>query len=69
MDETVEVGPAGIRLGQLLKLVGAVDTGGDAKALLAEGQVRVDGVVETRRGAQLAPGQVVEVHGTTVRLA
>jgi ribosome-associated protein len=69
MDETVAVGAAGIRLGQLLKLVGAVDTGGDAKALLAAGEVRVDGEVETRRGAQLAPGQVVSVHGATYLLA
>jgi ribosome-associated protein len=69
MDETVEVGPAGIRLGRLLKLVGAVDTGGDVKGLLAEGEVRVDGEVETRRGAQLIAGQVVSVHGATYRLA
>ena len=69
MDETVQVGPEGIRLGRLLKLVGAVDTGGDVKALLASGEVLVDGAVETRRGAQLAPGQTVTAHGTRYRLA
>lgn len=57
----IEVGDAGIRLGQLLKLAGLVESGGEAKLLLAGGQVRVNGVVETRRGAQLHPGDVVHV--------
>lgn len=61
--QTIEVGQAGIRLGQLLKLIGLVDSGGEAKSMLAEGQVRVNGVVETRRGAQLHPGDLVEVAG------
>ena len=48
-----------IRLGQLLKAAGLVESGGEAKALLAEGVVTVNGEVETRRGRQLAPGDVV----------
>ncbi|NHC45769.1 RNA-binding S4 domain-containing protein [Motilibacter aurantiacus] len=66
MDE-VEVGN-GIRLGQLLKLVGVVDTGGAAKELLESGQVLLNGQPETRRGAQLAVGDVVQAGGRTVRL-
>ncbi|WP_338068830.1 RNA-binding S4 domain-containing protein [Cellulomonas endophytica] len=50
-----------IRLGQLLKLDGVVESGGDARALLADDAVRVNGEVETRRGRQLRPGDVVEV--------
>jgi ribosome-associated protein len=61
MNEDVEVGADGIRLGQLLKLVGAAETGGAVKHLLGEGLVQVDGVVETRRGLQLSPGQVVSI--------
>jgi ribosome-associated protein len=57
----VPVATGGIRLGQLLKLTDVVDTGGAARALLEEGRVRVNGTVETRRGAQLAPGDVVQV--------
>lgn len=53
----------GIRLGQLLKLASLVDTGADAKLLLAAGDVRVNGEVETRRGRQLRRGDVVEVQG------
>ena len=48
-----------IRLGQFLKLVGAVDGGGEAKALLAEGSVTVNGESDARRGRQLHPGDVV----------
>jgi ribosome-associated protein len=51
----------GIRLGQFLKLADAVDQGSDAKALLASEAVTVNGVVETRRGRQLAVGDVVGV--------
>jgi ribosome-associated protein len=50
-----------IRLGQFLKLADLVDQGSDAKPLLAEGRVLVDGVVETRRGRQLSRGDVVTV--------
>lgn len=52
-----------IRLDQFLKLTGAVGTGGQAKLLVQSGQVRVNGQVETRRGRQLRPGDVVEIAG------
>ena len=57
-----------IRLGQLLKASGLVSTGGEAKMLLADGQVRVNGEVDTRRGRQLHPGDVVTLAGESVRL-
>jgi ribosome-associated protein len=66
--EDIEVGPQGIRLGQLLKLANVAETGGDAKLMLAEGLVSVNGAVETRRGAQLAPGDVVTFEGVELRL-
>jgi ribosome-associated protein len=55
-----------IRLGQFLKLADLVDTGSDAKGLLASGLVRVNGDVETRRGRQLVAEDVVEVAGRRV---
>jgi ribosome-associated protein len=55
-----------IRLGQFLKLADLVDTGADAKGLLARGLVRVNGEVETRRGRQLADGDVIELAGRRV---
>ena len=48
-----------IRLGQFLKLAGAVDGGGEAKALLSEAGVLVNGEPEARRGRQLRPGDTV----------
>jgi ribosome-associated protein len=57
-----------IRLGQLLKASGLVATGGEAKMLLLDGQVAVNGEIETRRGRQLHPGDVVTLAGETVRL-
>jgi ribosome-associated protein len=52
-----------IRLGQLLKLAGIADSGTDAKELLADGAVRVNGAPETRRGRQLRAGDVVSAAG------
>ena len=57
-----------IRLGQFLKLADMVDTGADAKPLLAEGLVRVNGQVETRRGRQLVKGDVVTLAGRSARV-
>lgn len=49
-----------IRLGQLLKLTGVVEDGGEAREAIERGEVSVDGVVETRRGRQLHAGDIVE---------
>jgi ribosome-associated protein len=57
-----------IRLGQLLKVAGIVDSGGEAKALIATGGVTVNGEPETRRGRQLHPGDVLAAGDQEVRL-
>jgi ribosome-associated protein len=65
----VSVRGEGIRLGQLLKLAGFADSGGEAKALLAEESVTVNGEPEARRGRQLHDGDVVAVgDGEPVRV-
>ncbi|OKH65549.1 hypothetical protein EB72_06735 [Mycobacterium sp. SWH-M1] len=48
-----------IRLGQFLKLANLIDTGADAKGVIADGLVSVNDAVETRRGRQLRVGDVV----------
>ncbi len=58
-----------IRLGQLLKATGLVESGGEATSLLAEGAVTVNGEVETRRGRQLSPGDVVTLGDASVALS
>jgi ribosome-associated protein len=50
-----------ITLGQALKASDLVGSGGEAKVLIQAGEVLVNGEVETRRGRQLVPGDVVEV--------
>ena len=52
-----------IRLGQFLKLANLVETGAEAKPVLADGAVTVNGEVETRRGRQLVRGDVVTLGG------
>jgi ribosome-associated protein len=58
-----------IRLGQLLKLAGIIDSGSDAKALLASETVAVNGERETRRGRQLRPGDLVRVGDEELHVA
>ena len=49
-----------IRLGQLLKLTGLVEAGGDVRGFLADVPVLVNGEPESRRGRQIHPGDTVE---------
>ena len=55
-----------IRLGQFLKVVGLVATGGEAKYLIQEGHVQVNGQVETRRKRQLHDGDTVTLGDQTI---
>ncbi|MGA5299067.1 RNA-binding S4 domain-containing protein [Nucisporomicrobium flavum] len=64
----VPIGGDMIRLGQFLKLADLIDTGGEAKVLIAAGDVTVNGEVDIRRGRQLHPGDVVAVRGRAVRV-
>ena len=58
-----------IKLEQFLKLAQVVATGGQAKMLIKNGAVRVNGVVETRRGRKLRPGDSVVVDGEELIVA
>ncbi|CAM3864150.1 RNA-binding S4 domain-containing protein [Roseateles saccharophilus] len=57
-----------IELDKLLKATGLADSGGQARALIAAGEVRVDGQVELRKTAKMRAGQVVEFGGQRVRV-
>jgi ribosome-associated protein len=67
--EDVPIRDESIRLGQFLKLADLVEFGSDAKEVLAEGEVLVNGEPETRRGRHLRIGDVVEFDGQVVRVA
>ena len=55
-----------IRLDDFIKRSGCVGTGGEAKLRIQNGEVQVNGEVETRRRKQLAEGDVVELLGETL---
>lgn len=57
-----------IKLGQFIKLASLVETGGAAKEVIAEGQVTVNGDVDTRRGKTLRDGDVVCVGSLCARV-
>lgn len=67
MDE-IQIRGDTIRLGQLLKLSGIAESGAEAKRLLLEEEVTVNGEPETRRGRQLHHGDVVAVGAEQVRV-
>jgi len=58
-----------IQLDQLLKATGLCESGGAAHAAIAEGRVKVDGAVDTRKRAKLRPGQAVQFAGEMIELA
>ena len=57
-----------IKLDAMLKFAGLVETGGEAKLLIQQGQVQVNGEVCTMRGKKLRAGDVVEFAGETVNI-
>jgi len=63
MTERLSVGERAINLTQVLKLGGLVINGGEAKALIADGLVFVNGEVELRKRRQMALGDVVRIEG------
>ena len=57
-----------IKLGQAMKLAAMVDSGVEAKEVIQNGEVFVNGEVETRRGKKLVIGDIVEYDGETVEI-
>ena len=61
--EEVKIHTEFIKLQDLLKFAGAVETGGDAKLIIQEGRVTVNGEVCTMRGKKMRPGDVAAIDG------
>ena len=57
-----------IKLGQALKAAHLVDSGVDAKVVITNGEVRVNGEVDLRRGRKLYKGDIVEYNGETITI-
>ena len=58
--EMIEITTEYIKLEQLLKLAGEADSGANAKAVILDGLVRVNGKVELQRGKKLRKGDIIE---------
>ena len=61
MAQSIAIDDEYITLGQLLKLTGAIDTGGQVKFFLSEYEIKVNGVSEARRGKKLYAGDQIEI--------
>ena len=57
-----------IKLGQALKAAGLVDSGVDAKFVIQDGLVKVNGKVELQRGKKLVCGDIVEFDGQEIKI-
>ena len=65
--ESIHLKDEFIKLGQALKLAGLVGSGVDAKFVIQDGLVKVNGEVETQRGKKLYPGDTVSYDGKTFK--
>ena len=65
---TIEITTEYIKLQDLLKLAGLTYTGGEAKVMVQEGLVKVNGEVGTMRGKKIRPGDRVEFEGKTLEV-
>jgi len=66
--EDIKIVTEYIKLDQLLKLSGLVLSGVEAKMIINEGEVKVNGEVEVRRGRKLRKGDRIEIDGKIIRI-
>ena len=64
----VEISREPVELYKILKFEGLVTTGGEAKLLIGDGQVTVNGEVETRRRKKILTGDVIEFRGEQLKM-
>ncbi len=68
MEETVPIRDEFIKLGQAMKLAGLVGSGVEAKIVITDGEVKVNGETEVRRGRKLYPDDVFEYDGNAIKV-
>lgn len=66
--ESIKIKDEFIKLGQLLKLAGFCDSGVDAKFVIQDGLVKLNGEVETQRGKKLHNGDIVEFENKQIKV-
>lgn len=68
MMEKIKLRDEYIKLGQALKAAGLVGSGVDAKFIIQDGQVKVNGEIEMQRGKKLYAGDIVEFGGESIKI-
>ena len=66
--KTVEITKEPVELYKLLKFEGLAGSGGEAKFLIAEGNVSVNGQIETRKRKKIVSGDIIEFGGITLQI-
>lgn len=66
--QTIKLRDEYIKLGQALKAAGLVESGLEAKIVIQEEQVLVNGTVETQRGKKLTGGEIISYHGENIKI-
>lgn len=66
--QTIHLKDEFIKLGQLLKLAGFVESGVEAKFVIQDGLVKVNGQVDTRRGRKIVAGDMIEYNGKSIQV-
>lgn len=66
--ETIKLREEYIKLGQALKAAGLVESGVDAKIVIQNGHVEVNGEAETQRGKKLYDGDLVTYNGSVIKI-
>lgn len=66
--KTVDITKEPVELFKILKFEGLVNTDGEAKLLIGDGQVRVNGVVETQRRKKIVDGDIIEFRGEHLQI-
>ena len=64
--EAIQISDEYIKLGQAMKLAGLVSSGVEAKIVIQNGEVKVNGEIDTRRGKKLYPQDTFEYEGKKV---
>lgn len=57
-----------IKLGQAIKAAGLVESGVEAKIVIQDGEVKVNGAVETQRGKKLTGGEIISYNGEEIKI-
>ena len=66
--KTVDINKEPVELFKILKFEGLVSTGGEAKLVIGDGQVLVNGIVETQRRKKIMHGDVIEFRGERLQV-